>query len=98
MSGSGTGRDLELLGGLVAGSSPPFALGLLAFHSRDLQHIDREMHYFLAGAIIGLAIWIIGAFVLFQSVIRRFDQLTGRAIELPFSRRTDFRDDTPAPQ
>jgi hypothetical protein len=73
-----SGDSVEYVAKFEAGQTPPFVLGVLAFHTRDLDHFHREEGELMLFSLIGVVSWIVGGVVLGNVTNSRFRALTGR--------------------
>jgi ABC-type transport system involved in multi-copper enzyme maturation permease subunit len=87
LTGGGPGRAFEDIAQFqLFGLTPPFSIGMLAFHGEEFREMPREEPYkFLAFALFGLMIWSAAALGLWAATCARFRTLSGRA---PIRRRT----------
>jgi hypothetical protein len=86
LTGGGPGRAFEDIAQFqLFGLTPPFSIGMLAFHGEEFHEMPREEPYkFLAFALFGLVIWSAAALGLWGATCARFRAISGRA---PIRRR-----------
>jgi ABC-type transport system involved in multi-copper enzyme maturation permease subunit len=72
-------RELsEFLAFFQLGQTPPFVMGLLAFHGKELDHIHSEERQIIFCTMLGLVTWMIGGLLLYGLVNVRFRRQTSR--------------------
>jgi len=83
----GGGRDsgIEVILKFQAGLTPPFALGICAFHAHSFN--ESEQIEFIAYSLFATGVWVAGCVGLWALVNDRFASLTKRT---PESMRPDF--------
>jgi hypothetical protein len=74
-----SGDSVEYVAKFEAGQTPPFVLGVLAFHTHDLDHVHQDEGEMMLFSVIGVVSWIVGGAVLGNVINARFQTLTGRA-------------------
>jgi ABC-2 family transporter protein len=77
----GGSRDVEWLTTLELGQTPPFVLGLFAYHGDEFEHSWglRDMIRWTMSSLFGVGCWAALLPVLWLMMKRRFEQVTGRA-------------------
>jgi ABC-type transport system involved in multi-copper enzyme maturation permease subunit len=84
--GGGAGGDGGVyLAKFQAGVTPPFVMGVLAFHGEELRHEfgSREIAEFIAFSLFGLFLWTLASLFLWNGLlVPKFRVLTGRDEEL----------------
>jgi ABC-type transport system involved in multi-copper enzyme maturation permease subunit len=81
----GPGREVEhVLNFQLWGLTPPFTLGLLAFHGCEFENGRGETMEFAMDSIVGLCLYMLAAWGLWVLTCARFRVHTGR---IPFRRR-----------
>jgi ABC-type transport system involved in multi-copper enzyme maturation permease subunit len=77
--------DQEWLRHLEMGQTPPFVLGLLAYHRHDMQYEYQTERFLkmLPALLSGVACWAGLVPVLWVLVRRRFERMTGRVLSRP---------------
>jgi ABC-type transport system involved in multi-copper enzyme maturation permease subunit len=85
LSGGGGGDGGVYLAKFQLGVTPPFVMGVLAFHGEELRHEfgSREMAEFIAFSLFGLFLWTLASLFFWNGLlVPRFRVLTGRDDEL----------------
>jgi ABC-type transport system involved in multi-copper enzyme maturation permease subunit len=94
------GYDFEWMIQLQAGQTPPFVLGLFAFHGDEFRDIfgAREAVRYTVASLFGVGCWAGLVPLLWLLVKRRFEQVTGRTALLRPERVAPRSRRRPAPR